>query len=283
MSDQDNVRRIAPARLNTARDLAHKAVQLVTKAARANLTPAPDDSHSNLGWDRKRGAFLSQPIMDKNGTTFIGFAISGFELIVIRDGHEIATRNLAGVADADASGWLDTQLTDIGLEPTGSTTLPYDLPASAGRIDIYTVDGVAEDLAVLASWYMLADEVLTASAEKLTHLHPGPSAVRCWPHHFDIATYVSLEEGDFETARGIGVGMSPGDGTYGEPYFYVNPWPHLSPDTLPQLPAPGHWHTQDFVGAIATASEVLSLSDVDKELPHFADAAIAIGRTMLGA
>jgi len=283
MGDLDNLRRIAPARLNTARDLAHKAVQLVTKAARANLAAAPDDSHSNLGWDGKRGAFRSQPIVGRNGTIVSGFAVSAFELIVIGDGREIATHKLAGVADADAAEWLDIQLADAGLEPTNATTLPYDLPASVERIDTYALDGVGEALEVLASWYTLADEVLEASAEKLNDVHPGPSAVRCWPHHFDIATYISLEDGDFETARGIGIGMSPGDDTYGEPYFYINPWPHLSPDALPQLPAPGHWHTQGFVGAIATASEVLSLSDIDKDLPRFADAAVAIGRTMLGA
>lgn len=282
MNDQDNVRRIAPAGLSAARDLAHKAVQLVTKAARANLASASDDSHSNLGWDRKRGAFLSQPIVGKNGTTFIGLVVSGFELIVVRDGQVIATRKLAGDTDADAAAWLDTQLSNNCLEPAISTTLPYDLPASVEKISTYVLDGVAVELEALASWYMLADKVLAATAEKYAHLRPGPSPVRCWPHHFDIASYVGLEEGEFETARGIGVGMSPGDSTYGEPYFYINPWPHLSPDSLPQLPAPGHWHTQGFVGAIASASEVLSLSDIDKELPIFTVAAIAIGRTMLG-
>ena len=85
MNDQDNVRRVAPERLSTARDMAHKAVQLVSKAARANLAPVPDDSHSNLGWDRKRGAFLSQPIVGMNGAYFIGIAVSDFELIFICD------------------------------------------------------------------------------------------------------------------------------------------------------------------------------------------------------
>ncbi|MDH3233508.1 MAG: hypothetical protein OEQ29_08265 [Alphaproteobacteria bacterium] len=255
----------------------------MTKAARANLPAAPDDSHSNLGWDRRRWAFLTQPIPGTNGTIAIGFAVASFELFLVRDGRETAACKLAGLADADAASWLDTELAKTDLQPISAATLPYDLPASVEQISTYTLDGVTEELEVLASWYSLADRVLQALVEKHSDVHPGPSPVRCWPHHFDIATYISLEEGDFETARGIGVGMSPGDDTYGEPYFYVNPWPHLSPDTLPELPAPGHWHTQGFVGAIATASEVRSLSDIDKELPLFADAAVAIGRTMLGA
>lgn len=281
MNNQDNVRQIAPARLGMARDLTHKAVQLVTKAARANLAPASDDSHSNLGWDRERGAFVSQPMAGKHGTHFVGFAVSDFELTIVRDGQEIATRRLVGDTDADAADWLDAQLVNTGLEPTASTTLPYDLPASVERIGTYTFDGVAEELGVLASWYMLADRVLSDFAAKNGELNPGPSPVRCWPHHFDIATYVGLEKGDFETARGIGIGMSPGDESYGEPYFYINPWPQLGPDGLPSLPAPGHWHRDGFVGAIATATEVFSLSDISKELPLFIDAAFVIGRKAL--
>ena len=179
MNDTDNVRRVAPERLSTARDLAHKAVQMVSKAARANLAPVPDDSHSNLGWDRKRGAFLSQPIAGMNGAYFIGFAVSDFELIFTCDGDKIATRCIAGDTDADAADWLDAQLANTGLEPTASTTLPYDLPASVERIGTYEIGAISEDLKALTSWFMLADKVLVAFAEKYRDLEPGPGPLRC--------------------------------------------------------------------------------------------------------
>lgn len=282
MNDENSLRRVSPERLSRARDLTHKAAQLVTKAARANLAPLPDDSHSNLTWDRDRGAFLSQPIVGGDGPYFVGLAVSGLELIVVRDGREIAARKLAGDTDNDATDWLDAQLAAAGLAPIASTSLPYDLPSSVERISAYELDGGADDLAVLASWYRLADELLSAFAERNQDLKPGPSPVRCWPHHFDIATYVGLEKGGGETARGIGIGMSPGDESYDEPYFYINPWPHPDPDGLPQLPPPGHWHTQGFVGAIATATEILSLSTISGELPLFISAAFATGRKILG-
>jgi len=283
MSDQENLGRVAPGKLAGARDLAHKAVQWATKAARANLEAAPDDSHSNLGWDPKHGAFRSQPIPNDGGTCFIGFAIADCELFVVRDGQDMAQYKLAGKTDADAGAWLDGQLTELGLKPATSVALPYEMPASAEQIGTYAPDAVAEELKVLAAWYSLADTALTAFAKENDYLHPGPSPVRCWPHHFDYATYVSLEEGDFETARGVGVGMSPGDESYAEPYFYINPWPHLDKASLPQLPAPGHWHTEGFVGAIATASEILSLSGIPGELSAFIDAAFAAGRESHGA
>jgi hypothetical protein len=106
--------------------------------------------------------------------------------------------------------------------------------------------------------------------------------LRCWPHHFDIATYVSLEAGDPETARAMGVGMSPGDESYDQPYFYVNPWPHLDSSELPDPPAPGHWHTDGYVGLIATAEEVLSQSDDALDLSRFLENAFDIGRRRLG-
>jgi len=135
----------------------------------------------------------------------------------------------------------------------------------------------------LSAWFNLADSLLSEFAASNANLVPGPSTVRCWPHHFDIATYVALEAGDFESARGIGVGMSPGDESYDEPYFYVNAWPHPTGEALPTLPSPGHWHTDGFVGAIATATDIVKLDDVPGGLKAFVHGAFTINRSILGA
>ena len=58
----------------------------------------------------------------------------------------------------------------------------------------------------------------------------------CWPHHFDIATLVKLEDGQPANARSIGVGVSPGDEYYAQPYVYVSPWPRFDAGKLPDLP-----------------------------------------------
>lgn len=91
-----------------------------------------------------------------------------------------------------------------------------------------------------------------------------------------------LEEGNPETARSVGVGMSPGDETYTQPYFYINPWPHLATGDLPDLPVPGHWHTDGFVGAIATGEDVLSLADRRAGLTAFVKGAFAASIAKLG-
>lgn len=110
---------------------------------------------------------------------------------------------------------------------------------------------------------------------------PGPGPIRCWPHHFDIATYVALGSGDPETAPGIGAGLSPGDESYGQPYFYVNPWPQPQAGALPGDIAPGRWHTDGFVGAVATGDDVLSLPDIISGTSAFVRMAYQAGRSLL--
>lgn len=135
----------------------------------------------------------------------------------------------------------------------------------------------------LQAWFDLAQTVQSGFVKNHADVKPGPSAVRCWPHYFDIATYVQLEAGNAETARGIGVGMSPGDESYRQPYFYVNPWPHLDAADLPDAPDPGHWHTNGYVGAVATAEQILSLDDIPSSLLSFIESAFSVGRVRLYA
>ena len=98
--------------------------------------------------------------------------------------------------------------------------------------------------------------------------------MRCWPQHFDIAFLVALEEGPPESARSIGIGVSPGDGYYAQPYLYVSPYPRPDTENLPALPQGGRWHTKDFFGAVATGMDLLELSDPRKGLIAIADAAV---------
>lgn len=274
-----NLKAVAPGNLAGARAMAHRAAQLPTKAARANLPAEDDDSHSNLGFDRESGGFVSQPIAMVDGQRTVALGLAPLALCVLKDGSTEASISLGGMRVSEAETWLDKTLAANGLKPASTVTLPYELPDDVAAFDRFAeVDGAA----TLAAWFDLAAILLTRFADDQRSVSPGPSPVRCWPHHFDMATYVSLETGDPETARGIGVGMSPGDGSYDQPYFYINPWPHLDPEGLPPLEPPGHWHTEGFVGAIATGSDVLMLDAIEPGLARFVEAAFATGRNRLG-
>ena len=96
-----------------------------------------------------------------------------------------------------------------------------------------------------------------------------------------MATLITLETGpDGSALRSVGVGLSPGDHFYAEPYWYVSPWPHpeRSPARLPELPAGGHWHGEGFTAAILTGTQLLTGgtdASQRERLQRFLDAAIA--------
>jgi hypothetical protein len=263
--------------------MTHKAVQLLTLAARANLEPAADDSHSNLGWDTTSKRFLSQPMPLNDRAMLIGLSLSPLRLEVVQDETTRDKLDMEGQTTEDALQWLDRQLREAELNPASKVTLPYELPEAVAKTERLFPQAVSVQLTALAAWFDLANTVISDFAKNYADLKPGPSPARCWPHHFDIATYVQLEAGSAEAARGIGLGMSPGDESYGQPYFYVNPWPHLDPTNLPDPPHPGHWHTDGYVGAVATAEQIVTLDDVPEALSSFVESAFAVGRAGLEA
>lgn len=276
------LKKYPPDHLAGARNLAHFAVQFLSCAARANLEPLTEDSHSNLGWDGEKKRFKSQPLAGNGGDCFVTLELSPFRIGFDRITAPSASLDLRGVTHQELQQWVDEKLTEAGLNTSEVITLPYSLPEEVAGLSRLDIAENADALAALAAWFDLANSTLTRFAEAKSTLTPGPGPVRCWPHHFDIATYVSLEGGDAETTPGIGVGMSPGDGSYDQPYFYVNPWPHLDPSDLPPAPAPGHWHTDGFVGAIATAEKILAANDLSTELSAFLDQAFSLGFSELG-
>lgn len=282
MSVEKDLRRTSPRALGPARAIAHKAVQLATMAARANLPSLPDDSHSNLGWDSRGRRFLSQPIAGETAEWFVAVSLSPLTVALVRDDEPVAHKRLNDTSMADAAAWLDAELERAGFKPASGAEIPYALPADVDAVEVFGAKAQDEGLGTLASWFDLANALISDFAVQHSNLEPGPSPVRCWPHHFDIATYVRLETGDFETARGIGVGLSPGDESYDQPYFYVNPWPHLKPDNLPPLPAPGHWHTQGYVGAVATADRILEADNPSGDMRNLIERTFTFGRNELG-
>jgi hypothetical protein len=254
-----------PTALAAARALAHRAVQWPTRAARANLAPVPDDSHTALSWDPARAALVSAPLRKD---VRVGLRMGIHELIFMK-GRNVESLALAGVTEAETGRWLDKRLEREGLEPASGVKLPYDLPRTLfGR-----PAEEAPALATLAGWFAAGAEVLEELRKKLAKLKPGPSPVRCWPHHFDIAILVALESGDPEHAKSIGIGLSPGDDYYAQPYVYLTPYPKPDTENLPALPPGGRWHTRDFFGAVATGTDLFVLPDPRKALMAIIEAA----------
>lgn len=281
--DWDDLGAVAPAALGEARLQAHHAVQWATRAACANLAPMPGDSQTNLGWDRTNAALVSHELRAASGEPLsIGLRIEAMTLIALHGGAIADQFPLDGKRDAGAGAWLDRLAASAGLALPGGASLPYAIPAHAvGDGAAYSGAAHQAEFAALGRWFAIADEALNAIHEGVPTGEASP--VRCWPHHFDLATLWTLGDGDAETAASIGIGMCPGDSYYAQPYFYVSPWPRPAEDKPPSLPLPGHWHTQDFIGAILTGEDIVELTDRRANTRQFLDAAIAAARGLVAA
>jgi hypothetical protein len=138
--------------------------------------------------------------------------------------------------------------------------------------------GLAPALAALAAWYGNADDVLGEMRRSIVARGVEVPPVRCWPHHFDLDSLIPLRTGG--STHTVGVGFSPGDEYYDQPYFYVSRFPPPDVASLPSLAPLGHWHTHHFISAIATADRVGAAGDPRAETEAFPRAAtdILIGR-----
>ena len=256
---------VAPTELVEARLMAHHAGQWASRAARAVLEAKADDSHSSLFWDHGLGALMSQVLPGGGRAARIGVRLRDLTLICAAGDRNLSQISLDGQNNSTAAAWVAEQLSGLGHDPSKlNDPLPYDLPA-------HPVAGVgtyaqAHGLAELALWFATADQVMAAIAAKFSGLRPGPSPVRCWPHHFDIATLIELDSGGGENSRSVGVGMTPGDGSKAQPFFYVAPWPYPDVATLRALPPPAFWNTEGWVGAVIDAPAVVEIADSAQQM-----------------
>ena len=166
-----------------------------------------------------------------------------------------ARRALVGVRVDEGLSWLAEALArTLGGEAQPLSCPEHALPAHpVGDGGAFDIAGLEGHLGALAAWFGNAHDMLT----DLVRDRSDGAPVRVWPHHFDIATLVTLADtGDAETSKSVSVGLSPGDDSYDEPYWYVSPWPYPDPrrDDLPI--GAGHWHTDGFYAAVLTASEM---------------------------
>ncbi|GBF28064.1 hypothetical protein MnTg02_03126 [bacterium MnTg02] len=273
---------IEPDELTGSRLQAHYAVQWLSRAARSFVEPSDDDSHTSLFWIPQIKSFASQKL--PTGWTF-GLELQELALFVSDPDGGRNTLLLDGMTEDDTSYWVYKRIEEMGFDPYSlERALPYDLPAHPLACEgAYETIDAGLTLCVLARWFCAAHGILSQISDIYASLSPGVSPIRCWPHHFDLAILIRLDNRHSENARSIGVGLSPGDEHYDEPYFYVSPRPQLDIGRLRKLPDIGHWHTEGFVAAIVPASRIIDAEIQGAELLAFLRNAIEFGRMSLAA
>ena len=154
-------------------------------------------------------------------------------LLLDLEGSEAAALQLDGRTLQEGFDWLREAIEKLaGTAPKFEFRGPgHDLPrhpvGEGGAFRI--LPGLEE----LSNWFANGDRVL----QYISAGDASASVVRCWPRQFDMATLLSAEKG-----RSIAVGLSPGDSSYRQPYWYCSVRPE--PDRRTTLPGLryGTWH-----------------------------------------
>ncbi len=279
--------------LVNARLQLHWAAQAAAAVGKQLLPPQPDQSQQSFEWAERAGA-LAQAAVAGVRPFRAGLRLADLTLLLL-DGEEASLRELplSGHTLEEAYAWLTAEIEPLlgrpleqPLEPPGE--LPAH-PVGTGRR--FTLADPAPFVEV-ARWFANADGLLREIQAK----NPGASPVRCWPHHFDLATLITLDAhgadiagANPESARTVGAGLSPGDGGRAEPYFYVTPWPapkSTKASALPALAGSGTWNTEGWLGAVLGAGAISSAGSgegQEGQVRQFLDSAVAACRQLAGA
>ncbi|HEX2835283.1 MAG TPA: hypothetical protein VHW00_19875 [Thermoanaerobaculia bacterium] len=206
----------------------HWAAQTAAGVGRTLLPKQPDDSQESFTWSDAHGGLLQAPVAGRRA----GIRFRDLTLLVVEG--EAVTQSFAMRGHGIEEGFAF-------FERIFGATLQRPAAGMPEAPSDYDAD--ASELAEAARLYAEANAVLTTVRDAQW------SAVRCWPHHFDIATLLTHPNGNT-----LGVGLAPADGTRNEPYYYVTPWPYPDASQLPKL-AHGEWNTNGWTGAILPAAQ----------------------------
>lgn len=268
-----------PAQLADSRIQLHYAIQFMAATNRALGTPRPDSSQVTIDWSDALNGFVGQPLPgDKS--CYLALDPANLNSMILDDQQRVvASLSLIGRTMDIALDWHQTELTQLGVTTDNIEFLRYpdDFP------DHPLAHGAAFELGDAAARKLLATYFATTRPllQALVTAHPEASPIYIWPHHFDMATLMTLA-GEGESAQTVGVGFSPGDGGYNQPYWYVTPWPYPAKEVLPALSV-GDWHTEGWIGAILLADAIgdPTSQDAQRQIQICFDEAVKACRTLL--
>ena len=248
--------------LINVREELHQAVQLVGMVGRSFLPPDPSDLSATSQW-LNQSQSLGGSLITGNHQVRLALRIVDASLMFLdSNGQVIDQFPLANEYYPDVVQWVSSKLADEGLDISKfSQELPYQIP----DYDHSRPFSAFPDhyLAEFSGYFSNANNLMAEIQSQYQS-----SEIVCWPHHFDIATLITVAaDPDPEKAKTVGLGLSPGDTYYNRPYFYINTWPHLSKKQLQNetWSSAGTWHTRDWIGAVLPADKVITWESEEQQ------------------
>ncbi|MFV2007354.1 MAG: hypothetical protein ACC667_07900 [Longimicrobiales bacterium] len=273
---------VSPADLVGVRAELHHAVQLLASFGQTLLDPRPDDGHRSMVWSGPEAGF-STSSLDGELALRITVAPADLTASVHRDSGVLVSRSLVGLTPDEAYAWLERELAGaLGRDGLRLGRPEYEIPPRGTAEGEPFAGTPAAAFLELEAWFENAAGVL----DELVAQDASATAVRCWPHHFDIATLLVLdpEIGPAE-GRSVGVGFSPGDEATPQPYWYVTPYPDPGTYDLPDLPG-GYWNTEGWFGAVLPGTAVVAAGSAAEQASltdAFVREAVSAGMVVLGS
>jgi len=253
----------------------HYAIQPLAATATALCQVEADSSHMALSWEDGIG-FVTQSIVTSQPFRVALDPVSLTLSILNVDRQPISTFCLNGKTLPAAFDWVKIVVDGLGADPAKITPISYppdDFP------DSDLAHGASFELQEntnLSAYYASGNRIL----QSIVTQEPSASPVRIWPHHFDLATLISISGKKNGEPMSVGVGLSPGDRSYDEPYWYVAPYPYPEGD-LPTLEEHGIWHAEHWVGAVLTASQFSEPNASTAQVKAFLDSSIDACKKLL--
>lgn len=260
--------RVAPDELTEARLQVHWATQIVASVGNTLLEAKPDHSHTAMEWLAEDRVLAGAVI---EGEKPFRAAVTPSDLtlhLLDHNNHSTAAYSIDGTPYETAIEWLFDAIEEYAdIELDGDLERPkYELPdhdvANGAPFEVASPTAFAE----LARWFGNADKLLQVVAK--SHPHAGP--VLAWPHHFDIATLVSLDPDKSNGGRFIGIGVSPGDISHDAPYAYVGVYCPQPVTERPDLSL-GVWLDTDNPLACLPGKDIASIDDANAQRDLIAD------------
>ena len=261
----------------------HYAVQYIAATGAALAEPLSDDSHTSFGWNPVLEAFVGSPIRATQSFQIALEPVSLTLILIDRHNDAIASLPLHGKTMREGLDWLQQEVYKFGADASKIVFLDYppdDFPdhplAHGASFDASQALALRE----LADYYITTDRLL----QTIVTTSENASAIHIWPHHFDVATLITLPDTKNGHPLTVGVGLSPGDTSYPEPYWYVSPYPYPDIANLPILDGQAFWHTQHWVGAVLRSSRLTENANAEnrqRQVATFLHSALQASRTLL--
>jgi hypothetical protein len=226
--------------LENTRNHLHKALQLVSAAARSYLPDSRDDGEAVLDWDGGSGAFVSKPF-GPDMQLRASLDIRRFILSLWDQQGNKEHLVLSGMTYPLAFGWLQVKLDKMGLDADRFNDIaPYDIVdyGFSHAKDLTISELAAEEY---YKYYCNAFGLLN----ELKLEFGSSDTAGCWPQHMDVVLKVRSPGHHWYK-----IGFSPGDLDYLEPYCFVKI------ERKQKAPGGGHevshaiWHSKRWTGLV---------------------------------